>query len=72
MLSGLRKGELQNLLWDDVDFGTGIITVRQTKTKNTFHKPMTAALRQVLLSLRNKLPHAHYVFSKPDGTAYGD
>lgn len=72
VLSGLRKGELRNLLWDDVDFGTGIITVRQTKTKNTFHKPMTAALRQVLLSLRDKLPHARYVFSKLDGTAYGD
>jgi integrase len=71
-LTGMRKGELQNLTWDDVDFERNIIRVEQTKTRHTFYKPMTEELRKVLLSLRDKVPHSHYVFSQPDGTACGD
>lgn len=72
VLTGMRKDELQNFTWDDVDFERDIIRVEQTKTRHTFYKPMTEELRKVLLSLRDKVPHSHYVFSQPDGTAYGD
>lgn len=72
VLSGLRKGELQRLTWDDVDFRRNLLRVRQTKTKTVFYKPMPDELREVLLALRNKYPHAHYVFCNSDDTAYGD
>jgi len=72
VLSGLRKGELRRLTWDDVDFERNLLRVRQSKTKTVFYKPMPDELREVLLALRGRYPHSQYVFCKADGTAYGD
>lgn len=72
VLSGLRKGELQRLTWDDVDLRRNLLRVRQSKTKTVFFKPMPDELREVLLTLKDRYPHAQYVFCKTDGTAYGD
>jgi len=70
--SGLRKGELRRLTWDDVDFDKNVLRVRQTKNKTTFYKPMPRKLRQVLLELRDEHPFAQYVLCKPDGSPCGD
>ncbi len=70
--SGLRKGELRRLTWDDVDFDKNVLSVRQTKNKSTIDKPMPRKLRQVLLALRDKYPFAQYVLCKPDGSPCGD
>ena len=70
--TGMRKGELQGLTWDDVDFERRIITIRQTKNNEIRHIPIARGLLQVLQALLNEYPHSYYVFSKPNGTAYGD
>lgn len=69
--TGMRKGELQQLTWDDVDFSERVITLRKTKNNEIRHIPISKSLLPVLTELRYKNPHWHYVFSKPDGTAYG-
>jgi integrase len=72
--TGMRKGELQRLTWDDVSFDAviPIITVKHTKNNETRYIPISESLLPVLRYLFNAIPIAHYVFSKPDGTAYGD
>jgi len=74
LYTGMRKGELQCLIWDDVNFDAmiPIITVKQAKNNEIRHIPISKSLLPVLRYLFNAIPHAHYVFSKPDGTAYGD
>jgi len=70
--TGMRKGELMNLTWDDVDFEQRLIAVKKTKTNEVRHIPMSEELFSMLKELRNSHPHWHYVFSKEDGTAYGN
>lgn len=70
--TGMRKSELQRLTWDSVDFEKALITVRETKNNETRFIPMARELARLLSSLYNGRPHSHYVFSKPDGTAYGN
>jgi integrase len=72
LTTGMRKSELQSLTWDDVDFESGIITVKQTKNNEIRHIQISKDLLPVLQELSNETPHSHYVFSKPDGTAYGN
>jgi len=74
LYTGMRKGELQRLTWDDVNFEApiSIITIRHTKNNEVRYVPINRDLLPVLRCLFNTRPHAHYVFSKPDGTAYGD
>jgi integrase len=70
--TGMRKGELENLTWEDVDFKERVITIRTSKNNETRHIPINKALLAVLHNLYNRMPHAHYVFSKPDGKVYGN
>lgn len=72
LLTGMRKGEMQRLTWDDVDFEKRLITVRHSKNNETRYIPINKILLPVLVELNKKNIHAHYVFSKPDGTAYGN
>lgn len=74
ILTGLRKGNLQNLKWSQVDLETGniVIPASEHKTRKPLYFPLTPHLQEVLLGLRNSYPHSEYVFSKPDGTSYGD
>ena len=46
--AGLRAGELFGLTWPDVDFGNGVLTLRDTKSGKTRQVPMTAAVRSML------------------------
>jgi integrase len=45
--TGMRRGELFKLKWFDVDFGRGVIHVRETKTAKDRIVPMSAAVREV-------------------------
>lgn len=74
LLTGLRKSELQNLVWDDVDWSARIqtIVVRETKNNESRHIPISRTLLPVLRALWNQYPHSTYIFAKPDGTAYGN
>jgi integrase/recombinase XerD len=45
---GLRSGELVRLMLDDIDWRSGTLTVRQTKTKQTLVLPLSEEGRAVL------------------------
>ena len=70
--TGMRKGELQRLTWDDIDFERRIITVKQSKNNETRYIQISKGLLPVLKGLLLERPHSHYVFSKTNGTAYGN
>lgn len=71
--TGLRKSELINLKWKDIDFKRKYITIEskedwRTKTGNTREIPITDDLVEIL----NKLPRtSDYVFLNSKGRKYG-
>ncbi len=71
--TGLRKSELINLKWKDIDFKRKYITIEskedwRTKTGNTREIPITDDLIKIL----NKLPKtSDYVFLNSNGRKYG-
>ena len=46
--TGMRRGEIFNLKWFDLDFDRGLIQVRKTKTKLNRVVPMNARVKEVL------------------------
>lgn len=69
--TGMRKGEIQNLTWKDVDFKRRTITLTQTKNAEIRTIPISDTLLPVLqrLYVERRGPR---VFSKPDGGPYGN
>lgn len=65
--TGLRRGELFALRWDDVDFTTNVLTIPRTKAGRTRHVPMNAEVRAVLNGQKGRLRSA-YVFPSQTGT----
>lgn len=66
LLTGLRKGELVNLQWQDIDFKGGWFQVRQSKTQAGIRKiPLSKRLKEILASLPKKSGH---VFTTQKGT----
>jgi integrase len=77
--TGMRKGELLNLKWTDIDFVSNAIHVREAKSGEGRSLPMNSATRAVLLRLRderlkrlrarvvNRSEAAAYVFGAPQG-----
>lgn len=60
--TGMRRGELFNLKWFDVDFARGVIHVRQTKTDKDRVVPMNETVRGLLESRPRT---SGYVFPSP-------
>ena len=46
--TGMRKGELRRLRWNDVDFDKSMIRVQHTKNKTPREIPMTHRVREIL------------------------
>lgn len=67
LVTGMRKGALLALRWDDCDFERSIITLRGEAAKKgkTDFIPMTAAARSVLDSIENR--ESDYVFPGRNG-----
>ncbi|MFH2068444.1 MAG: tyrosine-type recombinase/integrase [Candidatus Omnitrophota bacterium] len=59
--SGMRRGEILNLKWTDVNFPGRIITVRDTKSKKNRYLPMNQPVLDVLTAVR-RVPGNEYVF----------
>jgi integrase len=58
--TGLRCGEQYSLTWDDIDFGTRLLTVSQTKNNEIRHIPLnTAAMVAVTELYRNSSGKGH-------------
>jgi integrase len=52
--TGMRRGEIVNLKWADVDLDNAIITVRKTKTGRDRQIPMNARVKNILLQSSQK------------------
>ncbi|MCK4333648.1 site-specific integrase [candidate division WOR-3 bacterium] len=74
ILTGLRKGNLQNLKWSQVDLENGniVIPAGEYKNRKPLYFPINPCLQEILSGLRHNYPYAEYVFCKADGTEYGD
>jgi integrase len=65
--TGMRKGEILNLKWTDVDFKTETIYLLKTKSG----KPREIPMNNTVIELLNQLPRhcdSEYVFCKQDGS----
>jgi len=64
LCTGMRKGEILRLRWDDVDFDRQLIYVRQSKSGEPRHVPIAAPLYPTLSRLT---VISAYVFPREDG-----
>ena len=51
LATGMRRGELIKLKWDDIDFTRGFITLKNTKSGKTHNIPINTTARQTLKSI---------------------
>lgn len=67
--TGMRKGEILNLKWCDVDLSNNLIMVNQTnsKSKKTRKVYINSTLRKLLLELKLKSAGSEYVFIDDNG-----
>ena len=69
--TGMRKGEILSLKWDNVDFRRGIATLPDTKNGEKREVPLNAIAMRTL----NAVPRrsgSPYVFCNKEGEPYGD
>lgn len=71
IFTGMRRGELLNLKWRDIDFNQGIIHLLVTKSGKKREIPMNDQVRQALLSIRKHKEYP-YVFVNRNGDPWRD
>jgi len=67
--TGMRRGEIYNLQWQDVDFAHGLIHLLKTKNNEKREIPMNALVRETLLNI-DKDPRIPYVFYNDEGKPF--
>jgi len=76
LYSGLRKEELLDLRWGDLDFEQGLLTVEHGKGEKKRHIPMIPELSEILSALPRQVSKGEaspYVFNNPEtGTRWVD
>ncbi len=72
--TGMRKGEILNLRWDNVDLKHGFILLDQDQTKNSERKelPINDTLRGVLQGLTRRLDIPYVFYDSITGKHYKD
>jgi len=70
--TGMRKGELISLKWDNVNLDTNLITIEATNSKSKRIKkiPISQTLRKVLLQQKLITGFHEFVFLTPKGDKY--
>jgi len=69
--TGMRKGEILNLKWADVDMHNRVITVRESKNNETRNIPINDTLYTMLKEISTH-KRGYYVFANDNGKPYGD
>ncbi|MEJ2090860.1 MAG: site-specific integrase [Syntrophobacterales bacterium] len=69
LFSGLRRGEMLKLAWDDVDFDRGLIALRDPKGGKNTTIPVSPQALEVLRSLE---PRSSFVFPGKNGGQRAD
>jgi integrase len=79
LYTGMRRGEMFKLKWNDIDFQRGFIAIRNPKGGVSQKIPMNDQARQVLknhpkteITRNNKKEISEYVFLRPDGEPFTD
>jgi integrase len=70
--TGMRRGEILGLRWDEVDFVRNVLRVRRTKSGKERFLPMNSLIRDMLLERRALDAGAVYVFGGPTGQPMTD
>jgi integrase len=65
--TGMRRGELFNLKWKDVDFENGFIKVEKTKNKERRDVPIDVYLSETLKDLTESREKGDFVFLQKNG-----
>lgn len=68
--TGMRRGEILSLKWNDLDLIRGVIFLTNTKSGEKREVPMNEQVQQVFRIMPRTA--SEYVFTKKDGTAIGD
>ncbi len=69
LFTGMRRGEMFKLKWDDIDFQRGFIAIKNPKGGVSQKIPLNEQARQVL---ENHPRTAENVFVRPDGEPFTD
>jgi len=64
--TGMRKGEIFNLKWRDMNFNMNLIYLIETKNNERREIPMNTLVRNTLIKVR-KHPESPYVFTEKNG-----
>ena len=67
--TGLRKGEIEKLKWDDVDLRKNTICLLEQKNGSKSYIPINGPARQVLMTHRRCI-NSPFVFCKNNGESY--
>ena len=71
--TGLRKGDILGLRWDDVDLDRGIISLRMQKTGEYLEIPLIPMIRDLLQGIKSRASASLFVFPCPSsGQRIGD
>jgi len=69
LLTGMRRGEILNLTWDDINLSQGIILLKHTKSGKMREIPISAPLEKLLLECHQNTDGIH-VFCNERGEPY--
>jgi integrase len=67
--TGLRKSELLNLKWEQIDFNTNTASIVDTKNQEDRQIPLNETARKILEGMERKSP---YVFRDAEGSTFID
>jgi integrase len=70
--TGMRKGEILNLRWEQVDFRHGFILLDKTKNGERREIPVNQTLRETLQALPRRLDVPYVFFDPATGKPYQD
>lgn len=68
--TGMRRGEILDLKWRDVDVKRGVIYLYNTKNREKREIPINEQVKTALIRTK-KHPQSEYIFYKRDGSPFG-